>query len=244
MPKKVFSDIDGLLLLDKPLGLSSNAALQKVRHLIKASKAGHAGTLDPFATGLLVCCIGKSTKSSSIFMEFPKSYIATIKFGEETDTGDLTGNIVFKSEKQIPIVEDDLIEVLNSFVGEIYQVPPMYSALKHNGVPLYKYARDGININREARKINIYSIKLLYIRGDCAGIEVFCSKGTYIRTLAEDIGRALKSFAHLVQLRRISVGPLFVNQAYTLDVLGSMDKPVDAVLDNIFLNHIKNKDSI
>ncbi|MBW0454425.1 MAG: tRNA pseudouridine(55) synthase TruB [Candidatus Kinetoplastibacterium crithidii] len=231
MSKKVFRNLDGFILLDKPSGLSSNNALQKVRHVLEASKAGHAGTLDPFATGLLVCCFGKYTKFSAKLIDSSKSYIATLKFGEETDSGDFTGNILNSFEGNILINEDFIINILNSFIGEITQIPPMYSAIKYKGIPLYKYARKGIDINRESRKINIYNIKLLSLRNNYIVIEVFCSKGTYIRTLAQDIGRKSGFFAHLVALRRLSVGPFFINQAINLDSLLLMEEPTNAMLD-------------
>ncbi|AFZ83714.1 tRNA pseudouridine synthase B [Candidatus Kinetoplastibacterium blastocrithidii TCC012E] len=221
---------DGFFLLDKSAGITSSSALQKVRRFLNIKKAGHTGTLDPFATGLLVCCFGKATKISNIFLNSSKSYIATIKLGEETDTGDLTGQIVSKSSSykfiEMPFIE----KTLNYFIGEIEQIPPMYSALKFNGVPLYKYARSGIDIYREPRKVTVHNINLINFSDDIFKIELSCSKGTYIRTLAQDIGRKLGCFAHLISLRRTRVGPFLLENSITLENLLNGSRSLDKLL--------------
>ena len=200
-------DITGVLLLDKPVDLSSNHALQRSRRAFNARKAGHTGTLDPFATGLLVCCFGKATKISTLMLEADKTYRATLSLGVETDSGDLTGEEVERAELQgIDLSRERVLSVLEQFTGEIEQIPPMHSALKRDGKPLYEYARKGIVLEREPRKVTIYSIELIELNEDSMVIDVDCSKGTYIRTLAQDIGRALGCFAHLSALRRLSVG--------------------------------------
>lgn len=197
--------IDGVVLLDKPSGMSSQSAVTSVKRLLHAEKAGHTGTLDPMATGLLPVCLGEATKYSQDLLDADKVYQAKLRFGIQTDTGDAQGQII--AEKSTAEVTDNamaqgLMEgILPRFTGEIEQVPPMYSALKRDGKPLYEYARSGIEIEREPRKITIYSIKLLNIQWPEIDIEVHCSKGTYIRVLAEDIGHALGCGAHLIGLR-------------------------------------------
>jgi len=222
--------LDGVLLLDKPEGLSSNHALQRARRTLDAQKAGHTGTLDPFATGLLVCCMGRATKICGAMLDADKSYRATLAFGEETDTGDLTGNVVARADDFGGVQEQALRDVLSRFVGTIQQVPPMYSALKRDGRPLYEYARAGIELEREARTVTIYGMELAGFNGRSAVIEVSCSKGTYVRTLAQDIGRALGCGAHLSALSRTRVGPFSLAQAVTLESLQAMDEPVRALL--------------
>lgn len=224
--------LDGFFLLDKPAGLTSSFALQKVRRFLNIKKAGHTGTLDPFATGLLVCCFGNATKKSNIFLNASKSYIATIKLGEETDTGDLTGQVVSKSSDYKFIDNSSIEKTLISFVGEIDQVPPMYSAIKFNGIPLYKYARTGIDIHREPRKVTIYEMDLINFSGDVFELELSCSKGTYVRTLAQDIGRKLGCFAHLINLRRTRVGPFLIENSTTLENLLTGSKSLDKLLCN------------
>lgn len=218
--------LDGLLLLDKPEGLSSNHALQRAKRTLDARKAGHTGTLDPFATGLLVCCLGKATKISSSMLEADKSYLATLQFGEETDSGDLTGNVTATAAADVDAVTPDRLEAaLAGFRGEIEQIPPMYSALKRDGKPLYEYARQGIELDRPPRQIRIHKLELLRLEGLRAEIFVECSKGTYIRTLAQDIGRVLGCYAHLVALRRTRVGPFDVKDAIGLEALQAMSGP-------------------
>ncbi|AGF49111.1 tRNA pseudouridine(55) synthase TruB [Candidatus Kinetoplastidibacterium galati] len=224
--------LDGFFLLDKPAGITSNLALQKVRRFLNIKKAGHTGTLDPFATGLLVCCFGKATKKSNIFLNASKSYIATIKLGEETDTGDLTGKVIKKSSDFKFIDASSIEKALISFIGEIDQVPPMYSAIKFNGIPLYKYARTGVDVYRDSRKVTIYNINLINSTDDIFEIELSCSKGTYVRTLAQDIGRKLGCFAHLIKLRRTRVGPFLLENSITLENLFNRSKSLDELLCN------------
>ncbi|MDO6672170.1 tRNA pseudouridine(55) synthase TruB [Cobetia amphilecti] len=233
--------IDGVLLLDKPKGMSSNYALQKARRLYQAQKAGHTGTLDPMATGLLPVCFGEATKFSSHLLEADKVYRARIKFGQVTDTGDAEGTVI--REREIPeIAQAELDAVLDRFRGEIDQVPPMYSALKHQGRPLYELARQGIEIERAVRRVTIYNMALLARHSDGVEIEVAVSKGTYIRSLAEDIGEALGCGAHLTALRRLKTGP-FTGDAMLdferLEALADQQAregvllPVDILLDHL-----------
>ncbi|HEY9281324.1 MAG TPA: tRNA pseudouridine(55) synthase TruB [Eoetvoesiella sp.] len=243
--------LDGVLLLDKPEGLSSNHALQRAKRALDARKAGHTGTLDPFATGLLVCCLGRATKIAGSMLEADKRYHATLRFGEETDAGDLTGNIVFKAPQPFDGVRrENLEKVLPSFRGAIEQIPPMYSALKRDGKPLYEYARQGIELDRPARQITIYELEVLSFTGLEAQIAVHCSKGTYIRTLAQDIGRQLGCGAHLVALRRTQVGPFALSDAIALDALQSMETPqttllaLDALPAGLLPATLKQKDEL
>ncbi len=233
--------IDGVLLLDKPKGMSSNYALQKARRLYQAQKAGHTGTLDPMATGLLPVCFGEATKFSSHLLEADKVYRARIKFGQVTDTGDAEGTVI--REREVPeIAQAELDAVLDRFRGEIDQVPPMYSALKHQGRPLYELARQGIEIERAVRRVTIYNMALLARHSDGIEIEVAVSKGTYIRSLAEDIGEALGCGAHLTALRRLKTGP-FTGDAMLdferLEALADQQAregvllPVDILLDHL-----------
>ena len=199
-------NIHGVVLLDKPVGISSNRALQKVRGIFQARKGGHTGSLDPFATGMLPICLGEASKTAAFMLEAGKKYRATAKLGEATTTGDIEGEVI----QTCPVPEIDtskLVQTLQEFVGDIEQVPPMYSALKHEGKPLYEYARAGIEIERPARPVTIHAIRLVGWQSPELSFEVHCSKGTYIRTLAEDIAKELDSCAHLVQLRRTSVEP-------------------------------------
>ncbi|MDP1527149.1 MAG: tRNA pseudouridine(55) synthase TruB [Rhodocyclaceae bacterium] len=196
--------IDGVLLLDKPIGMTSNGALQKVRWLFNAEKAGHTGTLDPLATGVLPICLGEATKFSGELLDAGKAYRATVQLGVITATADAEGVVL--ATAPVTSSEADLRAVLPRFIGEIEQVPPMYSALKRDGRPLYELARQGIEVERAPRKVTIESIELLSWHGDHFVIDVDCSKGTYIRTLAADIGHALGCGAHLAALRRTRVG--------------------------------------
>ncbi|WP_457669063.1 tRNA pseudouridine(55) synthase TruB [Thiolapillus sp.] len=198
--------ITGILLLDKPLGVTSNAALQEVKHLFKAQKAGHTGSLDPLATGLLPLCFGNATKISAFLLDADKRYEVRIRLGETTSTADAEGEII-ESCPADHITRDEVQAVLADFTGEISQLPPMYSAVKHNGQRLYKLARQGIEVEREARQITIYDLQLLDFDAPEFDLLVHCSKGTYVRTLAEDIGKALGVGAHVVALRRTLVGP-------------------------------------
>lgn len=218
--------IDGVLLLDKPEGLSSNHALQRAKRTIDARKAGHTGTLDPFATGMLVCCFGRATKISAVMLDADKVYEATITFGEETDSGDLTGNLVASAKDKVADINLAKLEsTLAKFRGEIEQIPPMISALKRDGKPLYKYAREGIVLDRPPRQVNIYALNLLAFDGHQAKVMVHCSKGTYIRTLAQDIGRSLGCLGHLSALRRTAVGPFSIENSISLDALQASAEP-------------------
>ncbi len=214
--------VHGVLLLDKPLGLSSNDALQKVRRLLRAEKAGHTGTLDPLATGLLPLCFGAATKFSQVSLDADKRYLATLKLGATTSTGDAEGEVL--QRRPVAISADDIRAVCERFVGEIEQMPPMHSALKHAGRALYEYAREGIEVERDARRVTLHEIRLVGGAGDEWMIDVRCSKGTYIRTLAEDLGEALGCGAHLSALRRTGSGPLTLAGAHTLDELTCMSE--------------------
>lgn len=209
--------IDGALLLDKPVGLSSNTALQEAKRLMQAKKAGHGGTLDPLASGLLVILFGEATKFAGPMLDADKEYLATVKLGERTDTGDAEGAIV--ETHPVNVGEAEVSQALARFRGEIEQLPPMHSALKHEGVPLYKIARKGGTVERKARRVQIHELELLARKGDLLEIRVRSSKGTYIRTLAEDIGAALGTGAHLAALRRTASGRYNVRDAVTLDEL-------------------------
>ena len=215
--------LDGVVLLDKPVGLTSNQALQAVRRLFGASKGGHTGTLDPFATGVLPLCLGEATKFSADLLNADKCYVASVSFGTRTDTGDLTGRVVATTD-YLPGI-DAMETILSRFEGESEQIPPMYSALKRDGQPLYKLARAGIEVERQPRKIDLSELGWSNIKLNDQGavitadLSVRCSKGTYIRTLAEDIARALGSEAHLIALRRTQVGEVTLNGCKTLEQL-------------------------
>jgi tRNA pseudouridine55 synthase len=216
--KPAWRRLDGVLLLDKPLGLSSNRALQAARRLYNAEKAGHTGTLDPLATGLLPLCFGEATKFSGELLNADKRYVATVQLGVTTDTADAEGAVL--ERRPVEVDRSDVMATLAAFVGEIEQVPPMYSALKRDGKPLYEYARAGIEVERVARRITIHELRLLEGGDDFASgrfvFEVRCSKGTYVRTLAADMGDRLGCGAHLAALRRTGIGALDVDQAYPL----------------------------
>ena len=211
-PKK---NINGVLLLDKPLGFSSNQALQKIKWLLQAAKAGHTGTLDPLATGLLPLCFGEATKFAHYLTDADKTYVATLKLGVTTTTGDAEGEVL--DRQTVNVNRTQFETACKQFVGEISQVPPMYSALKHEGKALYEYARAGVEIERKARLVHIYTIQVNRFEGDVAQISVTCSKGTYIRTLAEDIGAMLGCGAHLIGLRRTATANYAITQAITLE---------------------------
>lgn len=224
--------LDGVLLLDKALGISSNHALQAARRLYRAEKAGHTGTLDPLATGLLPLCFGEATKFSGELLNADKRYVATVQLGITTDTADAEGSVLQRRPVACSIAEVE--EVLAAFVGEIDQVPPMYSALKRDGKPLYEYARAGIEIERKSRRVCIHELRLLADDGDFADgrfvFEVSCSKGTYVRTLAADIGDRLGCGAHLAALRRTGIGALDVAQAHSLSMLEALTAEARDVL--------------
>jgi tRNA pseudouridine55 synthase len=216
-PKK---NINGVLLLDKPIGFSSNQALQKVKWLYQAAKAGHTGTLDPLATGLLPLCFGEATKFAHYLTDADKTYVATIKLGITTNTGDAEGAVL--TTHSVLTNQAQFAATCAQFVGKISQIPPMYSALKHEGKALYEYARAGIEIERPPRVISIHSIDVNSYVLDVAVVTVACSKGTYIRTLAEDIGRQLGCGAHLIGLRRTLTANYKISQAVTLEQFEAM----------------------
>jgi len=221
--------IDGVLLFDKPLELSSNDALQKIRRLFQAEKAGHTGTLDPLATGLLPICFGEATKFSNALLDADKTYTALLRLGQTTTTGDAEGEIT--AEHPVEFTRSDLDAVLNKFRGEIQQLPPMHSALKHQGKPLYEYIRKGITIERQLRDVVIHELVLNRFAGNEMEISVRCSKGTYVRTLAEDIGAALGCGAHLIGLRRTAIAHFKLADGYGLQQLAGMsDVERDACL--------------
>jgi tRNA pseudouridine55 synthase len=232
--------VHGVLLLDKPLGLSSNQALQKAKWLLRAEKAGHTGTLDPLATGVLPVCFGAATKFSQLHLDADKTYETTLRLGVKTSTGDAEGDVI--AVREVSCSVGTVVEVLDRFMGPISQVPPMHSALKKDGKPLYAYAREGETVVREARNVVIHDLELLDmdLKGDAPylRLRVRCSKGTYIRTLGEDIAEALGCGGHLVALRRVVTGPFDAAQCLTLDALEAMPeaqrvdavKPVDVLL--------------
>jgi tRNA pseudouridine55 synthase len=236
--------IDGVVLLDKPAGMSSQAAVTAVKRAFNADKAGHTGTLDPMATGLLPICLGEATKYSQDLLEANKSYIARVKFGTRTDTGDAEGQTI--EEFALPQFSDEaalrsaLNGLLPKFTGPILQIPPMYSALKRDGKPLYEYARAGVELERMPREITIHQIRWTDIQWPEATLEVSCSKGTYIRVLAEDLGKALACGAHLTGLRRTEVGHLTLEQSFTIESIQQSLKdsstyilPIDALLQTL-----------
>ena len=237
--KKTWKQVDGVLLLDKPLGLTSNDALQKARRLFSAAKGGHTGTLDPLATGLLPLCFGEATKFSADLLDADKTYEAVLKLGVTTDSGDAEGAVT--GTVAVNVAESAILSVLPRFIGNIQQIPPMHSALKRNGRPLYELARQGIEVERAPRAVTIHAIDCLVFAGDMLTLRVACSKGTYIRVLAADIGQALGCGAHLAALRRTAVGDLDLAGAVTLAELEALDEagragrlqPVDALLQSL-----------
>jgi tRNA pseudouridine55 synthase len=237
--KKTWKPVDGVLLLDKPLGLTSNDALQKARRLFSAAKGGHTGTLDPLATGLLPLCFGEATKFSADLLDADKTYEAVLRLGVTTDSGDAEG--VVMGAVAVDVSESDIFSVLPRFIGDIQQIPPMHSALKRDGRPLYELARQGIEVERAPRAVTIHAIDCLGFAGDTLTLRVACSKGTYIRVLAADIGQALGCGAHLAALRRTAVGDLDLAGAVTLTELEALDEtgragrlqPVDALLRSL-----------
>jgi tRNA pseudouridine55 synthase len=212
---------DGTLLLDKPVGVTSNFALQRAKKLLGVRKAGHGGTLDPLASGLLVVLFGEATKFAGPMLEADKEYLATLKLGERTSTGDSEGEVL--ERKAVHLEPSRLSAALAKFRGEIQQIPPMHSALKRGGVPLYKLARKGESVAREARSVRIHELELLSFEGVEAKVRVRCSKGTYVRTLAEDIGAALGCGAHLSALKRTGSGGFRIEAAIGLDALEALD---------------------
>lgn len=245
--KKTWQRVDGVLLLDKPLGLTSNDALQKARRLFSAAKGGHTGTLDPAATGLLPLCFGEATKFSADLLDADKTYEAIVKLGVTTDSGDADGQVV--ATAPVVVDEADVRRALPQFTGAIEQIPPMHSALKRNGRPLYELARQGIEVERLPRPVTIHALELLDFAGDRLSLRVRCSKGTYIRVLAADLGQALGCGAHLIGLRRTAVGDLDLNGAVTLSELEAMAEearasclqPVDALLQSLPVVNIEGE---
>ena len=230
-------EISGLLLIDKPLGFSSNQALSKIKWIFSAKKAGHTGTLDPLATGLLPICFGEATKFSSHLLNSEKTYEASIKLGWKSSTGDAEGKLT--ESKIISLSFEKLQKELKSFIGLSKQTPPMFSALKYNGQPLYKLAREGVKIERQEREINILELILLNYSKNIIKIEVTCSKGTYIRTLAEDIANKLGMDGYLTELRRTKIGKLNINEAFSIENISTLSsdkrksciKPTEVLVD-------------
>ena len=220
--RKSGRNVHGILLLDKRLGISSNKALQEVKRLFNANKAGHTGSLDPLATGLLPLCFGEATKVSALMLDDNKRYQVVVKLGVMTDTGDAEGKVI--EQKPVPELSiDEKKACLESFTGEIDQVPPMYSALKHNGRKLYELAREGKTIERKARKVTIFELLLLDSTSDTLTLDVYCSKGTYIRSLAEDIGHKLGCGGTVTALRRTQAGQFSIADTLTIEQLQVMD---------------------
>lgn len=239
VPRPPRVPVHGVLLLDKPAGLSSNDALIRAKRMLNAPKAGHTGTLDPFATGLLPLCFGEATKFSQDLLESDKTYEAVVHLGIKTDTGDTEGQVI--GEHAVEVGAEQIEAVLAQYRGDIRQVPPMHSALKRDGKPLYEYARAGITLEREAREVTIHHLEMLVYQAPMLTIRVTCSKGTYIRVLGEDIGEALGCCAHLNALRRTGVGPLTLEGAVTLEQLEAAGEvaqrkdmllPVDGLLQS------------
>ena len=227
-------DVSGIVLLDKPVGMTSNAALQQVKRLFNANKAGHTGSLDPMASGLLPICLGEATKISGFLLNADKAYLGTCKLGVRTTTADAEGEVI----EQRPVGElsiEQVEGVLEQFRGPIEQIPPMYSAIKQKGQPLYKLARQGKTVEREPRKVEIYALDVLSLAGDELRLSMRCSKGTYVRTLAEDVGQALDCGAHLSALRRTLVGPFDIEQAVTLEELQERATGGLEALDEVLL---------
>lgn len=237
--KKKGRNISGVLLLDKPAGCSSNHALQKVKRLFGAAKAGHTGSLDPLATGMLPICLGEATKISAFLLDADKRYHLECQLGVTTTTGDAEGEVLETFD--VSAVTETMVEqAVQKFIGEIEQVPPMYSALKHNGERLYKLARQGIEVDRKARTVNIYDIGFVSMRTDndqrrILELEVSCSKGTYVRTLVEDIAKELGCGAHITSLRRTRVGP-YSDDMYTIEQLEALSEQGNDALDACLLS--------
>ena len=249
--RKSGRNVHGIVLLDKRLGVSSNRALQEVRHLYNANKAGHTGSLDPLATGLLPLCFGEATKVSALMLDDNKRYQVVIQLGVMTDTGDAEGVII--ETKPVPDLSIDEIQTcLQQFTGEIEQIPPMYSALKHNGKKLYELAREGKTVERKARRINIFDLKILDFFKDRLTLDVFCSKGTYIRSLAEDIGHTLGCGGTVKALRRLEAGQFSIEQAKTIEQLTAMNEQdlfqclinVDKPLEALPFIHLSDEQAI
>ncbi|MGL4474305.1 MAG: tRNA pseudouridine(55) synthase TruB, partial [Shewanella sp.] len=212
--------IDGIVLLDKPTGMSSNHALQRVKRMYGAAKAGHTGALDPLATGMLPVCLGEATKFSSHLLDADKRYLVTAKLGVRTDTSDSDGEVV--QERPLNFTDEQLQQALEYFRGETMQVPSMFSALKYQGQPLYKYAREGKEVPREARPITVYELNFVSLEGDELTLDIHCSKGTYIRTITDDLGEMLGCGAHVIMLRRTKVADYPYEKMVTLEQLQAL----------------------
>ncbi|MGC6247399.1 tRNA pseudouridine(55) synthase TruB [Bisgaard Taxon 45] len=233
-PRKRGRDIDGVFLLDKPQGMSSNDIMQKVKRVFQANKAGHTGALDPLATGMLPICLGEATKFSQFLLEADKRYQVTAKLGERTDTSDAEGQVV--ETRIVNVSEQDILAALPHFRGELMQVPTMFSALKHQGKPLYEYARAGITVEREARPITIFELNFIAYDAPYLTLEVHCSKGTYIRTLIDDLGEYLGCGAHVTVLRRTAVANYPVKAMMDWERLQALAEQQDlALLDQYLL---------
>ncbi|WP_249856097.1 tRNA pseudouridine(55) synthase TruB [Aggregatibacter actinomycetemcomitans] len=233
-PRKRGRDIHGVFLLDKPQGMSSNDIMQKVKRIFQANKAGHTGALDPLATGMLPICLGEATKFSQFLLDADKRYLVTAKLGERTDTSDAEGQVV--ETRPINVKTPEILTTLEAFRGDILQVPTMFSALKHNGKPLYEYARAGITVEREARPITIFELNFIAYHAPYLTLEVHCSKGTYIRTLVDDLGEVLGCGAHVTMLRRTAVADYPTEKMMSWDDLQALAEQQDlAVLDALLL---------
>ena len=233
-PRKRGRDIHGVFLLDKPQGMSSNDIMQKVKRIFQANKAGHTGALDPLATGMLPICLGEATKFSQFLLDADKRYLVTAKLGERTDTSDAEGQIV--ETREVKVKTPEILIALEQFRGNILQVPTMFSALKHNGKPLYEYARQGITVEREARPITIFELNFIEYNAPYLTLEVHCSKGTYIRTLVDDLGEVLGCGAHVTMLRRIAVADYPTEKMLDWHALQSLAEQQDlALLDALLL---------
>ena len=233
-PRKRGRDIHGVFLLDKPQGMSSNDIMQKVKRIFQANKAGHTGALDPLATGMLPICLGEATKFSQFLLDADKRYLVTAKLGERTDTSDAEGQIV--ETREVKVKTPEILTALEQFRGNILQVPTMFSALKHNGKPLYEYARQGITVEREARPITIFELNFIEYNAPYLTLEVHCSKGTYIRTLVDDLGEALGCGAHVTMLRRTAVADYPTEKMLDWNTLQALAEPQDlSLLDALLL---------
>ena len=233
-PRKRGRDIHGVFLLDKPQGMSSNDIMQKVKRIFQANKAGHTGALDPLATGMLPICLGEATKFSQFLLDADKRYLVTAKLGERTDTSDAEGQIV--ESRDVNVKTPEILTALEQFRGNILQVPTMFSALKYNGKPLYEYARQGITVEREARPITIFELNFIEYNAPYLTLEVHCSKGTYIRTLVDDLGEALGCGAHVTMLRRTAVADYPTEKMLDWNALQALAEPQDlSLLDALLL---------
>ena len=233
-PRKRGRDIHGVFLLDKPQGMSSNGIMQKVKRIFQANKAGHTGALDPLATGMLPICLGEATKFSQFLLDADKRYLVTAKLGERTDTSDAEGQIV--ETRDVNVKTSEILTALEPFLGDILQVPTMFSALKHNGKPLYEYARQGITVEREARPITIFELNFIEYNAPYLTLEVHCSKGTYIRTLVDDLGEVLGCGAHVTMLRRTAVADYPTEKMLDWNALQSLAAQQDlSLLDTLLL---------